>query len=81
MKNKTQTRKTEINLVPHARTSTYRHSFFPVGQYKDMEQPSTTIGGEYPPRCFQAGGTELQYTIIAPSDFFLTCTCKYFLHI
>ena len=33
-------------LVPYARTSIYRHSFFLyIIQYKDMEHPSTTIGG------------------------------------
>lgn len=37
-----------------------------------MEQPSTTIG------CFQAGGTQLQYPIIAPSDCFQPATVNIF---
>ncbi|VDI10891.1 Hypothetical predicted protein [Mytilus galloprovincialis] len=41
-------------LVPYARTSTYRHSFFPdsIMNWNSLPQ---TFGGQYLTRCFQAG--------------------------
>jgi hypothetical protein len=52
-------------LVQYARISSYRHFFFPdsIRICDSLPQPLVDIT----PKCFQAGGTEQQNPIIAPS--------------
>lgn len=52
-------------LVQYAKTSSYRDFFFPDSIRISDSLPQPLVDST--PKCFQAGGTELQNPIIAPS--------------